>query len=148
MNDINKAIIDVLNTLGDKTTREIKSALKLNGKYASGRLYNSIIVKVLETDKGIKMSVDYADYGKYILSGRRPGARMPPLKVIQDWCKLKGIPVSAAFPIARKIAKFGIKPFNFLSPFIRLDRVVSRIIKSDKNIQNKIKQLIISDIKK
>ena len=147
-NDINKSIVGVLNTLADKTTKEIKSLLRLNGKYASGRLVNSVVVKVLETDKGVKMSLEYADYGKYVISGRRPGAKMPPISKIQAWTRLKGIPLSAAFPIARAIAKNGIKPLNFTTPFIRLDRVVSKVVASDKSLQNKIKELVLSDFKK
>ena len=42
----------------------------------------------------------------YRIVGRAPG-RMPPVNAIRQWCEVKGIPVAAAYPIARGIAQRG-----------------------------------------
>lgn len=38
--------------------------------------------------------------------GRAPG-KQPPIKAIQQWCKVKGIDVNAAYPIAKAIGQKG-----------------------------------------
>ena len=49
-----------------------------------------------------------APHALYIEMGRRAGARMPPLSALYGWIERKGIPRSAAWPIARAIGKRGI----------------------------------------
>lgn len=51
-----------------------------------------------------------ARHSPFVEGGRRAGARMPPLAAILPWVLRRGMPASAAFPVARKIAKRGIKP--------------------------------------
>jgi hypothetical protein len=55
----------------------------------------------------ILLTVEGENYYKFVEDGRRAGG-MPPLNKIKIWCRQKGIPEKAAFPIARKIGKFGI----------------------------------------
>lgn len=45
-----------------------------------------------------------------------PGGFFPPLQVIRDWCRRHKIPESAAFVIARKIGRNGMKARPFLYP--------------------------------
>jgi hypothetical protein len=59
----------------------------------------------------------YKDWFKDYSSGKEKSIRkQPPIKEIKKWMVRKGIPEQYAFPIARKIGKFGIPPTNFLSP--------------------------------
>ena len=97
--------------------KEMKNIIKLNGAFATGNLYNSVKYKVYK-DKSEKfhLDVDYVYYGLWIDMGRKPG-KQPPLREIQEWCRIKGIPQEAAFPIARKIGRFGFKGINFTKPF-------------------------------
>ena len=53
------------------------------------------------------------EYSMFVEFGRKPG-KQPPLNVIYAWCKSKGIPLTAAFPIARKIGRTGIKAKPFM----------------------------------
>lgn len=46
--------------------------------------------------------------------GRRPGAKMPPPRELHGWMRRHGIPVGAAFVIARSIARRGIKGRFFM----------------------------------
>ena len=46
----------------------------------------------------------------YVEGGRKPNNTMPPIPAIREWVIAKGMRADAAFPVARKIAKRGIKP--------------------------------------
>lgn len=93
-------------------------------EYSSGRLYNSITFKTSISGKGLKITINLADYWKYIEYGRRKGAKMPPIKAIKDWIEVRNIvprpkklpsgkteiptTESLAYMIARSISKKGI----------------------------------------
>lgn len=90
-----------------------------------GRLRGSI-THVVERD-GNELAVfigTNVHYGIFVHEGRRPGAKMPPVDVIQEWAQHKRIITSTdtpsqargkAFVIARAIARRGIKPKRFLT---------------------------------
>jgi hypothetical protein len=73
------------------------------------------------------LTLSYPFYGKFVDEGRRPG-KMPPVKDIMEWTRLKGIPESAAYPIARKIGEKGTKGINFTEPFYDDIKVVADIM--------------------
>lgn len=113
-----KEIIDTLTSIAVDIQREMKAIIKLNGAFASGNLYNSIKYKVYkDRQETYHMEFDYVYYGLWVNLGRKPSRKMPPLENIREWCRLKGIPEEAAFPIAMKIKKFGFKGINFTRPF-------------------------------
>lgn len=69
-------------------------------------------------------------YGRYVEFGRKPG-RMPPSAALIPWLKRHGIPASAAFVVARAIAKRGIKPKPFMQDGLKaagrsIDRIWGR----------------------
>jgi hypothetical protein len=45
-----------------------------------------------------------------------PGGKMPPLRVIKEWCHRKKIPERAAYVIARKIGKNGLRARPYMGP--------------------------------
>lgn len=57
-----------------------------------------------------------ATQAPYIELGTAPNRRPPPLDKIRAWCGRKGLPESAAFPIARAIAERGTPERPFLYP--------------------------------
>jgi hypothetical protein len=101
-------------TYAQQVEQEIEKRLHGYGKIASGKLYDSIRYVMEVSSSRIKLSFLMAPYGVYVDKGRKPG-KMPPLKAIQRWCRIKGIEEAAAFPIARKIGKEGIAPTNFFT---------------------------------
>lgn len=107
-NIIKKGVNKILSEWSIETINDIKSILSSKGKIAKGVLLNSF--KAMLNEKGIY--IEYAKYGEFVDKGRRPG-KMPPLKTIQDWCMVKGIPEKMAFPIALKIKREGTKGANF-----------------------------------
>jgi hypothetical protein len=105
-------IKEILEKVADNITDEMKAIIKLNGAIGTGTLYNTLRANVVEQEGIYSISITYPFYGKFIDEGRHPG-KMPPVKDIIEWTRLKGIPESAAFPIAKNIGKYGFKGINF-----------------------------------
>jgi phage gpG-like protein len=107
--------------LGEEITKGMRqSALAVQRESAilapvdTGRLRGSITTEI---DKAVipqwaKVG-PAVKYGKYVEFGRKPG-RMPPPSALIPWMKRHGIPASAAFLVARAIAKRGIKPKPYM----------------------------------
>jgi hypothetical protein len=107
---------------------------KMVNRVASGNLLRSLYYKInIRYNKPtIDFTVSNDEAGKYadvIELGRRPGAKMPPVSVIEKWLKLKPIKLrnrqgefikstesaikSAAYAIAQSIGKNGIQGINY-----------------------------------
>lgn len=143
------SIEETLSELGTIFVKEMKSLIKLNGKFATGELYNSVKSKVFKDQKEVyHLEIDYIYYGLFIDQGRRPGMKQPPLKDILAWCRLKGLPDDAAFPIARKIGQKGFKGIHFTKPFENDMVVIKRIVNEmGEEFQNDALEKILRDEK-
>jgi len=102
-------IREILSNWTDIQISNMKNILIGAGKVASGRLVESL-VKEIVSDTEININME--SYGKFVDGGRAPG-KFPPISKIKEWCSMRGIPETAAFPIARSIAENGIAPLNF-----------------------------------
>lgn len=130
---------------------------KTVNRVASGRLLNSLYynLKIRYNKPTIDFTVSNDEAGKYadvIELGRKPGAKMPPVKPIEDWIRIKRLKLrnrqgefikstesnikSAAFAIAKSIGKNGIQGINYYSEAIDdtwdeyKDRLMEGYIKS------------------
>ena len=66
------------------------------------------------------------DYVEYVNSGRKAGAKMPPVEAIANWCRSKGIPSDnqTIWKIRKSIAEDGIKMIeNAKNEFIVSEKV-------------------------
>ena len=124
---------------GIETISSIAIALKSVGANNTGQLINSLRYELKETAEGIEMLIIANDYFKYVEDGRKPG-KMPPLNEILKWVNNKGLPSSAAFPIAKKIGKFGIKPRPVLRQIVESNKF--------KDSYNKLAEAYAKDIAK
>lgn len=90
-----------------------KQALIDIDAYDTHELHDS--VQIYEAAKGLRVAV-YSDarHAPAIEFGSAP--HFPPLDKIRAWCGRKGIPESAAYPIARKIAERGTPERPWLYP--------------------------------
>lgn len=119
-----------LGNLAERTVMNMKKAIRRGGKHNTGKLEQSITWKF--TQYGVVFIID-SDYAKYVISGRRSGAKQPPSRSILSWLDTPhGIRAyanmrrrwrtiskkSAAFLIARHIGQKGIKPMDFYNPSI------------------------------
>lgn len=64
----------------------------------------------------------YPDYGDYVNSGRRPGAKLPPYDAIENWCRSKGISPDneTVWRIRQGIKRDGIAARPFIDRFLEL----------------------------
>lgn len=108
-----KDIKSILNELAKEVLWCVKSNLQYFALEDS-RMANGMSV---ETNGVDLISILAADYAKYIISGRKRGAKFPPMEAIAEWCVRKGIPSdnSTVFLICRAISRRGIQPRDFIS---------------------------------
>jgi hypothetical protein len=114
-----------IKTYGKQVEDEIKSRLLGYDKKASGKLYRSIKFQYRDSIKELEASWRMEDYGVYVdkgvkpqpkyLSGRGTGKKSKFIEALKKWCKIKGMPEGAAYPIRINIWKYGIKPTNFFT---------------------------------
>ncbi len=110
---------------GSQVESEIETRLNNKGKIASGKLYESIRYEVKEAKSEFILSFLMAEYGKYVDKGIKPSkyanstgkgtGKSKFIESLKKWCKIKGIPEGAAYPIRRSIWKYGIAPTNFFT---------------------------------
>jgi hypothetical protein len=92
----------------------------INRKVGRNTIVGSDIYKALQVkatnDGDLVFDIMLNDYLTFIESGRRKGAKMPPVKPIVDWAKKKGLPTdnSTIFLIRRAISRDGIAPRPFM----------------------------------
>ena len=93
----------------------------VGNKVASGKLRDSISVKVVKVNEGESIiQVLTAEYAQWVQSGRLPGKKGIPVDALEKWIKERGLTGrdkkgryikrrSFAFAIQSNIKKFGIK---------------------------------------
>jgi hypothetical protein len=107
----------VLTDYGDDTVDSMRNILIANDHVATGELIRSLSYTITYNGADLDIEFSMAEHGEFVERGRRPG-KFPPISNISDWARVKGIPQSAVFPIARKIAEVGIRPTPFFSKSI------------------------------
>ena len=112
MDRLKKAI----DSFGKEYVESVGDILRKADKIASKQLIKSLKHKVFKTGFGTSYTLKLisAIHMKYVESGRRAGAKPPPVAPIKQWIKDKGIglPEGAAYGVAKNIGKRGIKPLN------------------------------------
>jgi len=113
-----------------ETADEIRDEARANithiDAFDTGELFES--VEVHESPKGMQVVVfSSAKHAPFIEFGTAP--HFPPLDKIRAWCARKGIPESAAYPIARAISERGTPERPWLYPAYKwgMARHVARI---------------------
>ncbi len=92
------------------------SNVGINTKTGRNTLSESDIYRQLSvistSDGDLVFDIMLNDYIQFIESGRRKGAKFPPVEPIVRWCRQKGIPTdnSTIFLIRRAISREGIQP--------------------------------------
>lgn len=106
------ANLDTAETIIDQARRTLLSI----DAHDTGELYDSGFA---EPAGGTSVVAGFsAKHAPYIEFGTRP--HFPPVAPIMAWCQRKGLPVSAAYGIVRKIGKFGTPERPYFLPAIRV----------------------------
>ena len=121
-----------LDAANQETADEIRDEARNNVKqidaFDTGELFNSISVSV--SPKGLSVVVySSSKHAPFIEFGTAP--HFPPIDKIRAWCKRKGIPESAAFPIARAISERGTpeRPWLYPAYKVGIRRHIDRVRK-------------------
>ena len=99
----------------------MESNLLDNHKVGRNTIIGSDIYKNLQVitknDGDLVFDILLNDYLTYIESGRRKGAKMPPVEPIVRWARSRGIPTdnSTIYLIRRAISRDGIAPRPFMA---------------------------------
>lgn len=110
----------------EEAARDFKAEMANQGMAATSLMINS--VKADKIDDLSWRAGPHVGYARYVLEGRRPGAKMPPWRSIADWLRVKHLDSSprAAWAVARAIRRRGIKARDFATPVLK--RTQTRLI--------------------
>lgn len=113
-------VIQFLNDFGKELEDKYQRKLVNDDAVDSGKLLNSIRYIFNKNNTSFEISMEMAEYWKYVENGRKSG-KFPPISAIREWVKVKQViprPYNGklptenqlAFLIARSISKNGIRP--------------------------------------
>lgn len=112
--DINKIVTEFTKDIIQLVNAVMEGQNLGNNKVGSG-IYKNLQVKATN-DGDLVFDIILNDYLKFIESGRRKGADMPPVEPIVKWAKKHGIPTDngTIYLIRRAISRDGIAPRPFM----------------------------------
>lgn len=119
--EISKIVMEFSKEIMDIVRVVMESNLLDNHKVGRNTIIGSDIYKTLQVkstnDGDLVFDILLNDYLTYIESGRRKGAKMPPVEPIVRWARSRGIPTdnSTIFLIRRAISRDGIRPRPFMA---------------------------------
>lgn len=147
--EIGKIVMEFSKDLMTLVRMVMESNVGINSKTGSNTLVNSNIYKTLSVkatnDGDLIFDIILNDYLTFIESGRRKGAKFPPVEPIVKWARSRGIPTdnSTIYLIRRAISRDGIKPRPFMAHVMEeVDR------EWDEQLADELFNKIISEIDK
>ena len=113
-------VVQFLNDFGKELADKYKRNLVNDDAIDTSKLLNSIKYIFNNNNTSFEISMEMAEYWKYVENGRKSG-KFPPISAIREWVKVKTViprPYNGklptenqlAFLIARSISKKGIRP--------------------------------------
>lgn len=145
--EISKIVVEFSKDLMELVRMVMESNVGINTKVGENTLVGSDIYKTLSVkatnDGDLIFDIVLNDYIQFIESGRRKGAKFPPIEPIVRWAKKKGIPTdnSTIFLIRRAISREGIRPRPIMAyVFEEVDR------EWDTNLSDKLFDKIMEEI--
>lgn len=126
MEKLTNSLLKAIKKWTKKAQSKMKAALAAGGKTHTN-LYKKFALTVkVEKEGTVTIEANLGPSAMFVEKGRRPG-KQPPLNSIKAWCKTRGIPSKAAFPIARTIGERGIKPTPFMKPLTDLQELLKEM---------------------
>lgn len=145
--EISKIVVEFSKDLMELVRMVMESNVGINTKVGENTLVGSDIYKTLSVkatnDGDLIFDIVLNDYIQFIESGRRKGAKFPPVEPIVRWARKKGIPTdnSTIFLIRRAISREGIRPRPIMAyVFEEVDR------EWDTNLSDKLFDKIMEEI--
>lgn len=119
--EISKLVMEFSKDIMDLVRVVMESNLLDNRKVGRNTIIGSDIYKTLQVkstnDGDLIFDIILNDYLTFIESGRRKGAKFPPVEPIVRWARSRGIPTdnSTIYLIRRAISRDGIAPRPFMA---------------------------------
>lgn len=115
-----QALKEALLIFGKEYVNELTNQLRKLDKVATGDLIRSLDVRLIKTAFGTIYTIELLaeNYLQFVDAGRRPG-KFAPVRALQKWARVKGIPQRAVYPINLKIKEQGIKPTHVLDKTLK-----------------------------
>lgn len=112
--DINKIVMEFTKDIM-KLVQAVMEGQDLGNNKVGSDIYKNLQVNATN-DGDLVFDIILNDYLKFIESGRRKGADMPPVEPIVKWAKKHGIPTDngTIYLIRRAISRDGIAPRPFM----------------------------------
>lgn len=112
--DINKIVMEFTKDIM-KLVHAVMDGQEFSNNKNGSDIYKNLQVNATN-DGDLVFDIILNDYLKFIESGRRKGADMPPVEPIIKWAKKHGIPTDngTIFLIRRAISRDGIAPRPFM----------------------------------
>ena len=112
--DISKIVMEFTKDIM-QLVNAVMEGQDIGNNKSSSDIYKNLQVKATN-DGDLVFDIILNDYLKFIESGRRKGADMPPVKPIVEWAKKHGIPTDngTIYLIRRAISRDGIAPRPFM----------------------------------
>lgn len=112
--DINKIVMEFTKDIM-KLVQAVMEGQEFANNKVSSDIYKNLQVNATN-DGDLVFDIILNDYLKFIESGRRKGADMPPVEPIVKWAKKHGIPTDneTIYLIRRAISRDGIAPRPFM----------------------------------
>ena len=112
--DISKIVMEFTKDIM-KLVHAVMEGQDLASNKTSSDIYKNLQVNATN-DGDLVFDIILNDYLKFIESGRRKGADMPPVEAIVEWAKKHGIPTDngTIYLIRRAISRDGIAPRPFM----------------------------------
>lgn len=125
--EINKIVMEFTKDIM-KLVQAVMEGQDLSNNKSGSDIYKNLQVKATN-DGDLVFDIILNDYLKFIESGRRKGAKMPPVEPIVKWAKKHGIPTDngTIYLIRRAISRDGIAPRPFMDKvFADIDDVLDK----------------------
>lgn len=134
-----------ISDLGQFIIENLGTELIKQNHRATGKLIESLDYNVQYGGAFITLNITMNDYGRWVNTGRRAGAKKIPVQVLVEWIKEKGIATNnkkilgIAFAIQNKIHKEGSPTKNRVSRFGKgVEFVDDTLIRIEAEIEKRI----------
>lgn len=133
-----------ISDLGQFIINELGKELIKQNHRATGKLIESLDYDVSRGSDITTLTITMNDYGRWVNTGRRKGAKKVPIPALVEWIKQKGIATNnkkvlgIAFAIQKTIEKQGIPTNNSRAKGKRVEFVDDTIARITNEVERRI----------
>jgi len=138
--------------LGQFMINELGKELITQNHRATGKLIQSLDFTVSKSVESTDLLIFMNDYGEFVNTGRRKGAKKVPIPALVEWIKQKGIAtgnkkiLGIAFAIQKTIEKEGIPTRRSRARGKRIEFIDDTIERVAIEINNRVTEIAFKDV--